>query len=98
MKQLLGKQKFKELRGAVISHQDTFMQQLWDLHRLSRRQEYLMAVCDEPDKLRAETARMQAEPQAAARVSTQGPYLSAEEFSISKRSVHTCGSPHMVEV
>ena len=46
-----------------LSHQDAFMQQLWELHRLTKRQEYLTSVCDEPDALQAELLRLQAQLQ-----------------------------------
>ena len=49
----LGPQRFAGLRARLLQHQDVFLQQMFDLHRCVRRQQQLVAVCDQPEAVAA---------------------------------------------
>lgn len=61
MKQLLGPQRFEEMRQRIMGQQDVFQQQLWEMHRLSKRQRYLMCTNPEPERVQAELLRLHGE-------------------------------------
>ncbi len=50
----MGQQAYDDLRELVLHHQETFVEQLYDLHRLTRRQQHLEANCGQRAAYNAE--------------------------------------------
>lgn len=51
VKAALGAPRYAQLRARMLEHQDTFLQQIFDLHRCVRRQRQLVAASDDPQAL-----------------------------------------------
>lgn len=58
----IGQEAFSALRDAVLEHEETFVEQIYDLHRLIRRQRHLEANCKQPAAYNAELQRLVSAP------------------------------------
>jgi hypothetical protein len=58
VKNKIGQEEYDKLRGVVLHHQETFVEQLYDLHRLVRRQQHLEANCRQRPAYNAELQRL----------------------------------------
>ncbi|KAK9917418.1 hypothetical protein WJX75_004172 [Coccomyxa subellipsoidea] len=59
VKNKIGQEEYDKLRGVVLHHQETFVEQLYDLHRLVRRQQHLEANCRQRPAYNAELQRLE---------------------------------------
>lgn len=60
MEHRLGTAAFNRLKGLVLQHQETVLEQTFALHRVVALQRHLVAVCKQPELLAQETARLEA--------------------------------------
>ena len=72
-KSALGSGGFAGLRAQLLKHQDVFLQQIFDLHRCVRRQQQLVAACDQPDALAEALQSLQGPPENPAAVCGSAP-------------------------
>ena len=60
MQRRLGTAAFNRLKGLVLQHQETVLEQTFALHRVVALQRHLAAVCKQPELLAQEVARLEA--------------------------------------
>lgn len=79
----LGDDAFYEMRTLLLTHKEAFMQQLFELHRMAGLQKHLVAVCEQPARLRAEVQFL--EQEAAQRMRPREHYQNPRPASSSQR-------------
>ena len=61
MRHKLGPEQFTRIRNMLLEHQEAFMSQIYELHRIVGLQKHLTAMCERPDLLASEVFRLQME-------------------------------------
>jgi len=64
----IGGEAYSAVRDRILEHMEAFVEHIYDLHRLTRRQHHLESICEEKDKYAAELHRLvspSAEPETA---------------------------------
>lgn len=62
VKRAVGGKRFRELRALILDHQDTFLQQIYDLHRCVQRQRQLVRVCADQKALSRAVSELKLAP------------------------------------
>ncbi len=92
----LGRKAYSAVRQKILKHMETFVENIYDLHRLTRRQHHLEGICEDKEMYAAELARLVApaaadlppgEPEPSAAVATAGAAPLAEK---PEQEVITC--------
>ena len=96
IKAKLGRKAYLAVRRRILEHMEVFVENIYDLHRLARRQHHLEGICEDQETYAAELARLvapasayppSAEPEPAAAVAAAGAAPSLEK---PEQEVITC--------
>ena len=96
IKAKLGRKAYSAVRRRILEHMEVFVENIYDLHRLARRQHHLEGICEDKETYAAELARLvapasanppSAEPEPAAAVAAAGAAPSLEK---PEQEVITC--------
>ena len=60
IKAKLGQKAYTATRDRILRHMETFVENIYDLHRLTRRQHHLEGICDDKERYAAELHRLTA--------------------------------------
>ena len=60
IKAKLGQKAYTATRDRILRHMETFVEDIYDLHRLTRRQHHLEGICDDKERYAAELHRLTA--------------------------------------
>ena len=58
IKAKLGQEVYAAVRDRILEHMETFVENIYDLHRLTRRQHHLEGICEDQEKYAAELRRL----------------------------------------
>ena len=58
IKAKLGPEVYAAVRDRILEHMETFVENIYDLHRLTRRQHHLEGICEDQEKYAAELQRL----------------------------------------
>ena len=56
----LGRKAYTATRDRILRHMETFVEDIYDLHRLTRRQHHLEGICEDRERYVAELHRLTA--------------------------------------
>lgn len=96
IKAKLGRKAYSAVRRRILEHMEVFVENIYDLHRLTRRQHHLEGICEDKETYAAELARLVApasadppsvQPEPAAAVAAAGAAPSLEK---PEQEVITC--------
>lgn len=54
----LGNEAYAAVRERILEHMEVFVENIYDLHRLTRRQHHLESICEDKDAYAAELHRL----------------------------------------
>ena len=54
----IGGEAYSAVRDRILEHMETFVENIYDLHRLTRRQHHLESICEDKEKYAAELHRL----------------------------------------
>lgn len=81
IRQALGEPTFNRVRSVILSQQETFMHQIFELHRVVAVQRHLVAVCDRPDVLKKEIQRLEYEAQQQSLLKQQQKLAAEQQYA-----------------
>ena len=72
VKSRIGKQAYAAVRQKILRHMEAFVENIYDLHRLTRRQHHLESICEDKGAYRAELQGLVLPPDGQEKAATGG--------------------------
>ena len=82
VKSKIGKQAYAAVRQKILEHMESFVENIYDLHRLTRRQHHLESICDDKEAYAAELQSLMLPSGAQEKAATGGSPEKVEEVLI----------------
>ena len=82
IKAKLGEKAYTATRDRILKHMEVFVEDIYDLHRLTRRQHHLEGICEDRERYAAELRRLTAPSPEPERLEDAAEPEEAEEVRI----------------